>query len=75
MKNHATGGKYVCDKCMSSYDSIKYCSLQIAETFTLNYRDISLSYHYSLKSSFQKIIVTILQLFPKTTGYDNFRTM
>ena len=54
MKNHATEGKYVCDKCVSSYDSIKYCLLQIIETFTPNYRDISLSYHYTLKSSCQK---------------------
>jgi hypothetical protein len=76
MMNHATEGKYVCDKRMSSYDSIKYCLLQIAERFTLNYRDISLSYHYTLKISCQKkIMVAILQLFPKTTGCDNFRTM
>jgi len=75
MKNHDIAGKYVCDKCMSSYDSIKYCSLQIAEIFPLNYRDISLSYHYTLKTSRKKVIVTILQLFPKTNGCGNFRTM
>jgi hypothetical protein len=54
MKNHVIEGKYVCDKSMSSYDKIKYCLLQIAQTFTFNFRDISLSYHYTLKSSGQK---------------------
>jgi len=54
MKNHAIERKYVFDKCMSSYDSIMYCSLQTAETFTFNYRDISFSYYYTLKSSCQK---------------------
>jgi hypothetical protein len=43
MKNHVSEGKYVCDKLMLSYDFIKYCTLQIAETFTLNFGDISLS--------------------------------
>jgi len=68
-------GNIVIDMRISSSDSINYCSLQIAETFTLIFRDISLSYIPWQVHAEKEIIGTILQLFPKTNECGNFRTM